>query len=382
MTEAKRLNTVNEYYFSQKLRQIDEFRAAGKPIINLGIGSPDMPPHESVIEALHSHSAKHSSHGYQSYKGILELRQAIAQWYHTWYNVQLDAANEILPLLGSKEGIMHVCMAFFEDGDMVLVPNPGYPTYASAIQLSGATALNYNLLPENNWQPDLVELEKQIQVHRPKGMFLNTPHMPTGTSYNNDTLLKLIQLCTRHNVLLIHDNPYSFILNDAPKSLLAIEGAKDIAIELNTLSKSHNMAGWRVGMMLGKKEFINTVLKFKSNMDSGMFYATQMAAVTALQLPKSFHNEVNENYEKRKAVVNKILSVWNISAEPQQGLFVWASIPVGYENDIEFSDDILLNKNVFITPGSIFGTNGKNYFRISLCNTVEVLEKALAQINE
>ena len=277
MQTANRLEGINEYYFSQKLREIDDMNKAGKDVINLGIGSPDLPPHPDVIKVLNEESAKPNTHAYQNYKGSPILRNAMAEWYKKWYNVNLDAATEILPLIGSKEGIMHICMTYLNEGDIVLIPNPGYPTYKSAVSLAGGTAVDYELTEENNWMPDFERLE-DMDLSKVKLMFVNYPHMPTGQLPLAGTMVKLIAFAKKHNILLVHDNPYSFILNEQPMSLLSVPGAMDVAVELNSLSKSHNMAGWRVGMLCGAQERINEVLKFKSNMDSGMFLPVQLAA--------------------------------------------------------------------------------------------------------
>ena len=380
MEVAKRLNGIGEYYFSQKLREIDELNKAGKAIINLGIGSPDMPPHESVIKVLQEESAKPNVHAYQSYKGSPILREAVAVWYQKWYGVALDAATEILPLIGSKEGIMHICMTYLNEGDEALIPNPGYPTYSSAVKLSGGKPVYYNLSEENNWEPDFDVLEK-TDLSKVKLMLVNYPQMPTGKLPTKDLFQKLVAFGKKHNVLICHDNPYSFILNENPASLLSVEGAKDVVIELNSLSKSHNMAGWRVGMLCGAKERIEEVLRFKSNMDSGMFLPLQLAAAKALSLDESWHHSLNEKYKQRREKVFQLLDLLECSySKEQAGLFVWAKIPSAYKDCYALSDEVLYNANVFITPGGIFGSEGNNYIRVSLCSTVENLEKAIGRI--
>ena len=380
MEVAKRLNGIGEYYFSQKLREIDELNKAGKAIINLGIGSPDMPPHESVIKVLQEESAKPNVHAYQSYKGSPILREAVAAWYQKWYGVQLDAASEILPLIGSKEGIMHICMTYLNEGDEALIPNPGYPTYSSAVKLAGGKPVYYNLNEENNWEPDFEALEK-TDLSKVKLMWVNYPQMPTGQLPTNELFQYLVAFGKGNNILICHDNPYSFILNDNPTSLLSVEGAKDVVIELNSLSKSHNMAGWRVGVLCGAKERIDEVLRFKSNMDSGMFLPLQLAAAKALTLDESWHRSLNEKYKQRREKVFELLDLLECSySKEQAGLFVWAKIPPTYQDCYALSDEVLYNANVFITPGGIFGSEGNNYVRVSLCSTVENLDKAIGRI--
>jgi LL-diaminopimelate aminotransferase len=387
MKVSKRLNGIGEYYFSQKLREIEVLNKDGKNIINLGIGSPDMPPHPDVIKILQEEAAKPNVHAYQSYKGSPVLRKAISDWYKTWYAVDLNPDTEVLPLIGSKEGIMHICMTYFEPGISVLIPNPGYPTYSSAIKLSGATPLYYDLKQENNYEPDFIQLENLVEegskspLQGVRGLFVNYPQMPTGQLPSKQLFEKLVAFGRKHNILIIHDNPYSFILNDMPMSLLSIEGAKDCVIELNSLSKSHNMAGWRVGMLCGAKERIEEVLRFKSNMDSGMFLPLQLAAAKALSLGKEWQDEVNAVYKKRREKVFELLTLLGCKfSKAQAGMFVWASIPKEYKSGYELSDDVLYNKNVFITPGGIFGSAGEKYVRVSLCSTEEKLEEAINRI--
>jgi LL-diaminopimelate aminotransferase len=380
METANRLEGIGEYYFSQKLREIDEMNKAGKKVISLGIGSPDLPPHPSVVDVLHEEALKPNQHAYQSYKGSPLLRNAIAKWYKKWYDVSIDPDTEILPLIGSKEGIMHICMTYINKGDAVLIPNPGYPTYRSAVKISGGDLIEYTLRKENNWFPDFQEIEKN-DLGRARMMFVNYPQMPTGQLPTEEMFESLVAFARKHNILLVHDNPYSFILNDRPLSLLQTKGAKDVAIELNSLSKSHNMAGWRVGMLLGAKERINEVLRFKSNMDSGMFLPVQLAAAKALELGKDFHDSVNEIYRSRRSQVFKLLDLLGCEYDEKQvGMFVWASIPSQYKDGYELSDKVLYGSNVFITPGGIFGSAGNNYVRVSLCCAEERIVEAMERI--
>lgn len=376
---AKRLNDIGEYYFSSKLRQISELNAAGKNIINLGIGSPDLPPHPSVIQALTEAAHQTHAHGYQSYRGLTELRVAFANWYESYYEVKLNYEDEILPLIGSKEGIMHICMTFLNEGDKALIPNPGYPTYTSAVKLAGGEPLYYSLT--SNGQIDIDELER-LNLNKAKLMWINYPHMPTGALPTHDTFDKLISFATKYNILLCHDNPYSFILNDnKPQSILAYKNAKRVAIELNSLSKSHNMAGWRVGVLMGEKNIIDEVIKFKSNMDSGMFYGLQKAAIQALSLGEEWFHSVNAIYRKRRVIVYKILTAIDCSIEHNQaGLFVWAKIPTTFNNAFELSDSVLKKYRVFMAPGGIFGSQGGRYIRLSLCAEEQKLHEALARI--
>jgi len=383
MSVAKRLNGIGEYYFSQKLREIEELNKQGKNILNLGIGSPDLPPHPNVIKTLQEESGKPNTHAYQSYKGSPVYRQAIADWYNAWDNVTLNPDTEILPLLGSKEGIMHICMTYFEEGISVLVPNPGYPTYASAVRLSGATPLLYELTEEHDYEPDLDSLTKVIADSKTpiKGMFVNYPQMPTGKNGNKALFQKIVAFAKANNLLIIHDNPYSFILNEEPISLLSVDGAKEVVIELNSLSKSHNMAGWRIGMLCAAKEKIDEVLRFKSNMDSGMFLPVQLAAATAMGLSKDWYNSINEIYSARRIKVFEMLDMLGcVYSKNQVGLFVWASVPENYKDGYALSDEILYNKNVFITPGGIFGTAGNSYVRVSLCGSIERFDEAIKRI--
>ena len=380
MEIAKRLEGIDEYYFSQKLREIDELNKQGKNIINLGIGSPDMPPHPDVIKTLHEESAKPNVHAYQSYKGSPVLRKAMSDWYKKWYNAELNPDTEILPLIGSKEGIMHICMTYLNKGDEVLVPNPGYPTYRSAVMLAGGKCKEYKLREKNNYEPDFDKLSKK-GLKKVKLMFVNYPQMPTGQLPSQQLFEKLVAFGKENNILIIHDNPYSFILNENPMSLLSVPDAKDCVIELNSLSKSQNMAGWRVGMLCGAKERIEEVLRFKSNMDSGMFLPIQLAAAKALSLGKEWHNSVNAAYNERREKVFELLKLLHCKFSTRQaGMFVWARIPGKYKDGFELSDDVLYNSNVFITPGGIFGSAGEKYIRVSLCTPVEKFEEAIRRI--
>lgn len=377
---SKRLEGIGEYYFSQKLREIDELNKQGKNIINLGIGSPDLPPHADVIKTLQEETAKPNVHAYQNYKGSPILRKAISDWYKKWYNVELNADTEILPLIGSKEGIMHICMTYLDKGDEVLVPNPGYPTYRSAVKLAGGKCIDYNLKEKNSYEPDFDKFSKK-KLSKVKLMFVNYPQMPTGQAPNKELFEKIVSFGKENDILIIHDNPYSFILNEEPMSLLSVGGAKDIVIELNSLSKSHNMAGWRVGMLCGAKERIDEVLRFKSNMDSGMFLPVQLAAAKALSLGKEWQDEVNAIYRDRRIKVFEMLDLLKCKYSKEQvGLFVWAKIPSKYKDCYEVSDEVLYNSNVFITPGGIFGDAGEKYIRVSLCGSIERFEEAIKRI--
>lgn len=379
-TIAKRLNGIGEYYFSQKLREIDQLNKAGKNIINLGIGSPDLPPHPSVIEALNAKALLPDSHAYQSYKGLPVLRNAIAAWYNNWYQVALNPDTEILPLLGSKEGIMHICMTYLGEGDEALVPNPGYPTYTSAVKLAGATPIYYELKENNHWAPDFEQLEK-TDLSKVKLMWVNYPHMPTGQQATEKLFREIIDFGKRNQIIICHDNPYSFILNEKPLSILQIPGALEIALELNSLSKSQNMAGWRVGMLCGAADRINEVLTFKSNMDSGMFLPVQYAAATALSLGKEWYDEINGIYAERREKVFELLDALGcLYSKEQAGMFVWASIPEEMKDGYELSDKVLYDKGVFITPGGIFGSAGNRFVRVSLCGSVEKFNQAIQRI--
>ena len=376
---AKRLDTVQEYYFSQKLREVRGLAAAGKPIINMGIGSPDLQPPVEVLAAIKSSLNDPSAHKYQSYQGLPELRSAISKFYKNKFSVDTNSEDEVLPLMGSKEGIMHISMAFLNEGDKVLIPNPGYPTYTSVTKLVGAEPLFYNLSNVNNWQPNYKELEEQ-DLSDVKIMWVNYPHMPTGTNATLETFEKLVAFGKKHQILIINDNPYSFILNDNPVSILQVEGAKDTALELNSLSKTFNMAGWRVGMVLGNAAYISEILKVKSNMDSGMFYGIQKGAIEALQLSDTWFTVQNKIYEERRVLIwqlaDKLGATYNKNTT---GLFVWAKIPKGKKAE-EVTDAILYDKDIFITPGTIFGSQGEGYIRFSLCVTAAIIKEAISRI--
>jgi aspartate/methionine/tyrosine aminotransferase len=379
---SERLTPIREYYFSTKLREIEQLNREGSEVINLGIGSPDQPPHPSVIEALHEAALRPDAHGYQSYKGAPRLREALAAWYERSYGVTLDPATEILPLIGSKEGIMHISMTFLNPGDQVLVPNPGYPTYRSATLLAGGVPVDYDLKAESGWTADLEALSR-TDLSRVRLMWVNYPQMPTGANWNEAAMEKLVDFARRHKILLCHDNPYSFILNEHPRSLLSVPGAREVALELNSLSKSHNMAGWRVGAILGRADLITEILRFKSNMDSGMFLPMQLAAARALELDAAWYDQVNAVYGERRKKVHALLDLLGCAYEPgQSGLFVWARVPASYRDGYELSDEVLYKARVFITPGGIFGSNGNAYVRVSLCRSVEVFDEAIDRIKK
>lgn len=380
ISTSKRLDGIGEYYFSQKLKEIEELNKQGEAVINLGIGSPDLPPHPEVIQVLQSETAKQNVHGYQSYKGAEVLRKAFSSWYKEWYGVEVNPATEILPLIGSKEGIMHICMTYLNEGDEVLIPNPGYPTYRSAVQLAGGKCVAYELREENNWLIDFDQLEKQ-NLSKVKLMWVNYPQMPTGQLPTKELFQNLVAFGKKHNILICHDNPYSFILNEHPMSLLSVDGAKDVVLELNSLSKSQNMAGWRVGVLCGAKERIDEVLRFKSNMDSGMFLPMQLAAAKALSLDKSWYDSVNEVYKSRRVKAYELLDLLKcIYSKEQAGMFIWARIPEGYKNGFELSDEVLYKARVFITPGGIFGSAGDGFIRVSLCSPIEKFEQSIQRI--
>jgi LL-diaminopimelate aminotransferase len=382
MELAKRLNGIGEYYFSKKLSEIAELNKQGDAVINLGIGSPDMPPHPSVVEALKIEAAKPNVHAYQSYKGAEILRNAFAAWYKKWYGVELNAATEILPLIGSKEGIMHICMTYLNEGDEALIPNPGYPTYRSAVQLAGGKCVEYELKDTSNWLIDFDELEKK-DLGKVKLMWVNYPQMPTGQLPTKELFEKIVAFGQKHNILICHDNPYSFILNEDPMSLLSIDGAKDVVIELNSLSKSHNMAGWRVGVLCGAKERVDEVLRFKSNMDSGMFLPLQFAAAKALGLEKGWYDEVNKVYKSRRKKAYELLDLLQCSySKEQAGMFLWAGIPENFKDAFELCDDVLYKARVFITPGGIFGSAGEKFLRVSLCSPEEKFEASIERIKK
>jgi aspartate/methionine/tyrosine aminotransferase len=379
--KADKLNTVKEYYFSRKLKEIKKMRDAGIDVINLGIGSPDMPPSEKVILKLVEESIDKGNHAYQSYTGIPELKDAFVSWYRKYFGVGLSQ-EEVLPLMGSKEGIMHISMAFLNPGDKVLIPNPGYPTYSSVTGLVGAKAVYYDLKAENNWYPDFEVLENS-DLSGVKMMWVNYPNMPTGTRASKELFRKLVDFGMKHHILIVNDNPYSFVLNDEQLSILAVDNAKEVALELNSLSKSHNMAGWRVGMVACHQEYISAILQVKSNMDSGMFKAVQLAAAEALSLDNDWYEQLNTVYQQRRETVFEMYDLLGFEYDKNQvGMFVWAKINDDYDHAEHFSDDLLNDRAVFITPGSIFGTNGEQYVRISLCADAETLARAKERIGE
>ena len=379
---AQRVSMVKEYYFSKKLKEVARLNAEGRDIISLGIGGPDRPPHARVVDTLCEYPHRSDTHGYQPYVGPVELRQAYADWYRRWYGVELNPANEIQPLIGSKEGILHITLAFVNPGDGVLVPNPGYPTYTSVSRLAGAEIFTYNLKEENAWYPDFDELES-MPLDRIKLMWVNYPNMPTGAPATHELYEKIVDFGRRHNILIVNDNPYSFILNDNPISMLSVEGAKDVVIELNSLSKSHNMAGWRMAMLASNAQFVEWVLKVKSNIDSGQFRPAMLAAVEALKCDSDWFDELNAVYARRRRVAERIMDALGCTFDPRQrGLFLWGKIPDAAESSEKFADNILYNARVFITPGFIFGSNGERFIRISLCATEEKMEEALTRIKQ
>ena len=379
MKVANRLNTVQEYYFSKKLREVRALASGGKPIINMGIGSPDLQPPNEVIEAIKKAVDVEGAHKYQSYQGLPEFREAVADFYKANYEVEVSPNDEILPLMGSKEGILHISMAFLNKGDQVLIPNPGYPTYTSVTNLVEATPVFYELTSENNWEPDFEQLEKE-DVSNIKMMWVNYPHMPTGAKATEALFEKLIAFGKKHQILIINDNPYSFVLNNNPQSILKLRGAKETALELNSLSKSFNMAGWRVGMLLGASSFLKEVLKVKNQMDSGMFYGIQQGAIAALNVSSTWFTAMNTVYEKRRKLVWKIADALGCSYNKDTtGMFVWAKTPKDVEAE-SMVDDLLYNKSIFIAPGSIFGNNGKGYIRFSLCVPEDKIKEALERL--
>jgi aspartate/methionine/tyrosine aminotransferase len=380
---ADRLQTVQEYYFSKKLREVNQLVAQGKPIINMGVGSPDLAPHHSVIEAIQNAMFDAKAHEYQSYQGLPALREGMVDFYEKNYNLSLretkQSALEFLPLMGSKEGIMHIALAFLNQNDEVLLPNPGYPTYASVTEIVQAKPVYYNLTEEKNWQPDFEELEK-LDLAKVKLMFVNYPHMPTGAKATLELFQKLVDFGKKHHILIVNDNPYSFVLNDNPLSVFQADGAIEIALELNSLSKTFNMSGWRVGMVCGKKELVDPVLKVKSNMDSGMFYGIQKGAIAALQLGAAWFDAQNEIYNKRRELIFELAEKLACTFDKNSvGLFVWAKLPTGIDAE-EFIDKVLYEKHIFITPGIIFGSNGKEFIRFSLCVTEEKIKEAIKRV--
>lgn len=379
ITTATRLHQVQEYYFSTKLKEVQELIASGKPVINMGIGSPDMPPAPQVIASLYQAMSEPKAHEYQSYQGLPELRAAMKKFYHTHYAVEEQLPIQFLPLMGSKEGILHVSMAFLNPGDEVLIPNPGYPTYTSVTHLVQAKPVFYDLTETNQWEPDFEALEK-MDLSKVKLMWVSYPHMPTGTKGNLELFKKLVAFAKKHSIILVNDNPYSFVLNEQPESIFQVFGADEVAMELNSLSKTFNMAGWRVGMISGNEGFINAVLKVKSNMDSGMFYGIQKGAITAMQMGKEWFEEMNDIYRKRRYLIWELAQKLHCTfQEDTAGLFVWAKLPEG-QNAEQKVDEILYNQHLFITPGTVFGSNGEGYLRFSLCVTEKNIIEAIQRM--
>jgi len=377
---ADRLSGVSEYYFSKKLKEIAEMNAAGKQVINLGVGSPDLPPSQDAIDVFCSEIRKDDVHGYQPYVGIPALREGFAEWYRRWYGVALDPQTEIQPLIGSKEGILHISMAFLNPGDAVLVPNPGYPTYSSVSKLVGAELKYYTLDEANGWQPDFDALER-MDLSRVKLMWANYPNMPTGANATPELFERLVAFGRRHGIVVCHDNPYSFILNDKPLSILSTPGAKDVCIELNSMSKAHNMPGWRMAMLASNAQFVQWILKVKSNIDSGQFRPMQSAVVRALQAPRSWYDAMNAVYRSRRNAAERIMQALGCTFDPRQsGMFLWGKIAPSETSGEALADRILYGANVFITPGFIFGSAGERYVRISLCCTEERLAEAKNRI--
>lgn len=382
ITPANRVNNIKEYYFSKKLKEVAELNAQGRDIISLGIGGPDRQPSAEVIETLITQAQVATNHSYQPYVGIPQLREGFARWYSKWYGVTLNPKTEIQPLIGSKEGILHISLAFLNPGDGVLVPNPGYPTYTSVSKLAEAEIYPYDLTEEGGWMPDFEQLET-LPLDKIKLMWVNYPHMPTGTPATKELFEKLVAFGRKHNIVIVNDNPYSFILNDNPMSLLGVDGAKDIAIEMNSLSKSHNMAGWRIGMVASNPTFINWILKVKSNIDSGQFKPMMLAAAKALEAGKEWYDEVNRVYADRRKLAEKIMKSMRCTFDAnQRGLFLWGRIPDDVESAEALTDRVLYEGNVFITPGFIFGSNGDRYVRISLCATAANMQRALQRVEK
>lgn len=380
ITPANRVGSVQEYYFSKKLKEVAEMNAAGKNVINLGVGSPDLPPSEQTIETLCEHARKANEHGYQPYVGIPELRKGFADWYKTWYNVDLDPKTEIQPLIGSKEGILHISLAFLNPGDGVLVPNPGYPTYSSVSKLVEARLIPYELKEELGWQPDFEELEK-MDLSNVKLMWTNYPNMPTGANASVELYEKLVAFGRKHGIIICNDNPYSFILNEHPLSILSIPGAKEICIEMNSMSKAHNMPGWRMAMLASNAQFVQWILKVKSNIDSGQFKPMQYAAVEALSAKKEWYDNMNRVYRSRRNLAGQIMRTLGCEYDENQvGMFLWGRIPDSAESGEAIANKVLYEANVFLTPGFIFGSRGERYIRISLCCKNETLEEALRRI--
>lgn len=380
MEISERLSKIHEYYFSKKLKEIDDLKKAGKDIISLAIGSPDAPPHPDVVKTLHEEALKPNTHGYPSYRGTEILRRAFSDFYKNHYHVDLDADTEILPLIGSKEGIFHLCMSYLNPGDEALIPGLGYATYRAAVLLSSATPVEFSMEEKNSYFPDFTALE-MMDLSKVKLMWVNYPNMPTGQMPSVKLFEDLIAFGKKHNILICHDNPYSFILNDHPMSLLSIPGAKETAVELNSLSKSHNMPGWRIGMLAARKDIATDILRFKSNIDTGMFNVMQVAAAKALSLPDSWYTELNIEYRKRRVLAHQFLDALNCSYSLEHsGMFVWAKIPEQYTDAFEITDKILYELGIFITPGQVFGNSGDRFVRVSLCAPVPVFEEAIDRV--
>ena len=377
MITAKRLDSVQEYYFSKKLREVRGLISEGRPIINMGIGSPDLPPPNVALDGLNSVLHETGAHQYQSYQGLPELREAMAQFYKERFSVEVNPQNELLPLIGSKEGIMHISLAFLNPGDAVLVPNPGYPTYSSVTKLIGAELVEYDLLEENDWLPDLKRIEEK-KLSKVKLMWVSYPNMPTGAKITKEKMEELVAFAKKHNILLVNDNPYSFVLNDTPTSILQINGAKEHALELNSLSKTFNLAGWRVGMVMGSAAHILAVLKVKSNMDSGMFYGIQKGAIAALKSNQEWFDGLDKEYSNRRKLMFQLADTLGCTYDSNAaGMFVWAKLPEGSKSSEAFIDEVLYEKNIFIAPGTIFGSNGEGYIRFSLCVKEEKIREAI-----
>ena len=382
ITPANRVGSVQEYYFSRKLKEVAEMNAAGKNVINLGVGSPDLPPSERTIETLCEHARQPNEHGYQPYVGIPELRKGFADWYKKWYDVDLDPKTEIQPLIGSKEGILHISLAFLNPGEGVLVPNPGYPTYSSVSKLVEANLISYELKEELGWQPDFDEMEK-MDLSNVKLMWTNYPNMPTGANASMELYEKLVAFGKKHGIIICNDNPYSFILNEYPSSILSVPGAKDICIEMNSMSKAHNMPGWRMAMLASNAQFVQWVLRVKSNIDSGQFKPMQYAAVEALSAPKEWYDNMNQVYRSRRNLAGQIMRTLGCEYDEKQvGMFLWGKIPAGAKGSEAIADWVLYEANVFLTPGFIFGSQGERYIRISLCCKNETLEEALKRVKK
>ena len=379
MITAERLNNVQEYYFSKKLREVRGLIADGRPIINMGIGSPDLPPPRAALEGLNEVLHQDGAHQYQSYQGLPQLREAMTEFYQERFGVGLNPQNELLPLIGSKEGIMHISLAFLNPGDAVLVPNPGYPTYSSVTKLIGAEVMEYDLVEKNSWLPDLKAIEEK-DLSKVKLMWISYPNMPTGAKISFQKMEELLMFAKKHDILLVNDNPYSFVLNNHPTSILQIEGAKGHALELNSLSKTFNLAGWRVGMVMGSAEHVLAVLKVKSNMDSGMFLGIQKGAIAALKSGRKWFEELDKVYSQRRESMFELVDKLNCTYDKEAaGMFVWAKLPSGSKSAEDFIDEVLYDKNIFIAPGTIFGSNGEGYIRFSLCVKEEKIREAISR---